>query len=156
MRSPFAADRTALVLVSACNAADLDPQGATLLRFARWLHAAGVPVIEVAEQVAQPILADDLPVSFWRAVDPQEPRPGAPDLAVRLRQFHDAGEPPGRLPDFNSPGHRRAAVRRAVHAATPCHAPRQPVKRSMILARLAATDPFTPGERQRHPANPKM
>jgi aminoglycoside phosphotransferase (APT) family kinase protein len=68
---------------------------------ARWLRDAGVPAVQVYEDVTQPIVVDGHPVSFWRAVTPEEPAPGHVELAQRLKQFHSAGEPGCELPDFD-------------------------------------------------------
>src|SRR5690606_26014516 len=67
----------------------------------RWLRGAGVPAVEVFEDVAQPVVVGEHPVSFWRAVTPEDPAPGPMELAYLLKQFHTAGEPECELPEFD-------------------------------------------------------
>ncbi|MER6952260.1 phosphotransferase [Nonomuraea sp. NPDC000554] len=71
------------------------------LCIATWLQASGVPAVQAYSEVPQPIVVDGYPVSFWKAVTPNEPSPGPADLAELLRRFHDAGDPPCELPEFN-------------------------------------------------------
>ncbi|MEZ0071664.1 phosphotransferase enzyme family protein [Planotetraspora sp. GP83] len=68
---------------------------------AAWLRASGVPAVEPYDEIAQPLVVDGYPVSFWKAVTPTGPPPGPADLANLLRQFHNAGDAPCELPEFN-------------------------------------------------------
>ncbi|WP_433497274.1 phosphotransferase enzyme family protein [Sphaerimonospora sp. CA-214678] len=67
---------------------------------ATWLKASDVATVEAYPGVRQPILVSGYPVSFWKAVTPVEPPPTHADLAILLRRFHSAGDPPCELPDF--------------------------------------------------------
>ena len=67
---------------------------------ARWLAAADVPAVRVYEQIEQPLLVDDHPVSFWRTVTGGEPAPTHADLARLLAQFHALGDCPCDLASF--------------------------------------------------------
>jgi Ser/Thr protein kinase RdoA (MazF antagonist) len=71
---------------------------------ARWLAAADVPAVRVAEDVDQPIVADGHPVSFWRQVTGGDPEPTHADLARLLASFHALGDGPCDLPSFDPLG----------------------------------------------------
>lgn len=69
---------------------------------ARWLTAAGVPVIRVYDKIdPQPLLVDGHPVSFWHTVTGGEPEPTHVDLARLLASFHVLGDCPCDLPGFD-------------------------------------------------------
>lgn len=69
---------------------------------ARWLASRAVPVAVPYDGVAHPLDVNGYPVSFWHAVDSEEPRPNAEDLARLLSQFHQAGESPCGLPPLDA------------------------------------------------------
>jgi Ser/Thr protein kinase RdoA (MazF antagonist) len=71
------------------------------LCIAKWLAEAGIPAVEVLQRKMQPLLVNDLPVTFWRAVDGDGPTPSFHDLAALLRCFHAAGSCPCNLPGFD-------------------------------------------------------
>jgi Ser/Thr protein kinase RdoA (MazF antagonist) len=71
---------------------------------ARWLAAADVPAVRVAEDVDQPVVADGHPVSFWQMVTGGDPEPTHADLARLLASFHALGDGPCELPSFDPLG----------------------------------------------------
>lgn len=71
------------------------------LCIARWLQTAGVPAVQVYEEIDQPIVAMGLPVTFWRLLHELEPKPRHRDLAQLLAQFHSFDRCPCELPDFH-------------------------------------------------------
>jgi hypothetical protein len=55
---------------------------------ARWLAAAGLPVIHLEDVPGQPLVVDGHPVSFWKLADGVGPSPSSKDLARLLKSFH--------------------------------------------------------------------
>lgn len=92
---------SAPVVVRIARDAERLPVVGRELCVARWLRGALVPAVEPVDGVEQPIVVDGYPVSFWRAVTSQEPKPDLVDLARLLKGFHRAGEPPCELPRFD-------------------------------------------------------
>jgi Ser/Thr protein kinase RdoA (MazF antagonist) len=68
---------------------------------ARWLTRADVPAIRVYDQIDQPLLVDDHPVSFWQTVTGGDPTPTHADLARLLAAFHGLGSCPCDMPGFD-------------------------------------------------------
>jgi len=67
---------------------------------AQWLAAADVPAVRVCEQIDQPLLVDDHPVSFWQTVTGGDPMPTHADLARLLAAFHGLSGCPCDMPGF--------------------------------------------------------
>jgi len=68
---------------------------------ARWLAGAHVPAIRVCEQIDQPLLVDDRPISFWQTVTGGAPTPTHADLARLLAGFHGLSDCPCDMPGFD-------------------------------------------------------
>jgi len=66
----------------------------------RWLAAADVPVASIYEDIDQPVMIDERPVSFWHAVTGGEPMPTHIDLARLLAAYHAAPDCPCDLATF--------------------------------------------------------
>jgi Ser/Thr protein kinase RdoA (MazF antagonist) len=81
---------------------------------ARWLTAADVPSVRVADEITQPVVADGHPVTFWLTVTGGDPAPAHADLARLLTGFHALGRCPCDLPAFDPLG---PSVRRLEQAA---------------------------------------
>src|ERR1035438_6135858 len=75
---------SAPLVVRISRSADRLPRVKRELCVARWLAAAEVPAVRVAEEIEQPLMVDGHPVSFWHAVTGGEPAPTHVDLARLL------------------------------------------------------------------------
>lgn len=64
---------------------------------ARWLNSRSIPAAAPYDLVDHPLDVNGYPVSFWCAVESDDPRPDASDLAHLLRMFHSAGASPCEL-----------------------------------------------------------
>ena len=92
---------SAPVVVRIARSADRLRRVKKELCVARWLAVANVPAVHVYEYIAQPLLVDGHPVSFWHAVTGGEPTPTHVDLARLLARFHALGDCPCELPGFD-------------------------------------------------------
>src|SRR5712692_904866 len=79
---------SAPVVVRIARSADRLRRVQKELCVARWLAGGRVPAVRVYEQIDQPLLVDDHPVSFWQTVTGGDPAPGHADLARVLAAFH--------------------------------------------------------------------
>ncbi len=77
---------------------------------ARWLADGHVPAVRVYEQISQPLLVGEHPVSFWHAVTGGDPAPTHVDLARLLASFHALGESPCDLAAFDPLSTSRARL----------------------------------------------
>lgn len=70
---------------------------------AQWLERSAIPAVKVYEIENQPLLIEDYPVTFWRAVSGSNggPEPNRSDLARLLLAFHNAGDCPCDLPEMD-------------------------------------------------------
>ncbi len=68
---------------------------------ARWLAAEAVPAVRVVDEIDQPLLVDDRPVTFWHTVTGGDPAPTHVDLARLLAAFHHAPDCPCELASFD-------------------------------------------------------
>ncbi|MGH3275757.1 MAG: phosphotransferase enzyme family protein [Streptosporangiaceae bacterium] len=89
------------VVVRIARSADRLGRVGKELCIARWLTAAGVPSVQVHEEIDQPLLVDGHPVSFWRAVTGGEPEPTQADLGRLLARYHSLADCPCDLPTFD-------------------------------------------------------
>lgn len=120
---PFTPESTRPAMESACRAAGLDPTGTELARMgenamyrlanapvmvrigrsheaarkevgiARWLASHEFPAVRLANGWEQPIMAEDLPVTFWQFLE-QSPEPvQSGDLGRMLRRLHELPQP---------------------------------------------------------------
>jgi hypothetical protein len=69
------------VVVRIARSADRLPRVERELCVARWLAAANIPAVRVIEDIEQPLVVDEHPVSFWRSVTGGGPAPTHTDLA---------------------------------------------------------------------------
>ncbi len=92
---------SAPIVVRIARSADRMPRVEKELCVARWLTSAHIPAIHVCEQIDQPMLADDHPVSFWQTVTGGEPAPTNSDLARLLAAFHGLADCPCDMPGFD-------------------------------------------------------
>jgi len=76
------------VVVRIARSADRLPRVRRELCVARWLAASNVPAVHVIEEIDQPFLVHDRPVTFWRTVTGGDPVPDHVDLARLLAAFH--------------------------------------------------------------------
>jgi hypothetical protein len=81
------ADDPIVVRIARCAAVLGD--AAKEVAVASWLRDIGIPAAEPTEH-AQPITVLGRPVTFWRLIDDSGIRPTIADLAVLLRQLHQA------------------------------------------------------------------
>jgi len=96
---------------------------------ARWLAATGVPAVRVYEEIDQPLLVDDHPVTFWHMVTGGDPVPTHVDLARLLAAFHAAGQCPCDLASFDPLRTSQSRLAEAVGVA--------PSDRDFLRARCA-------------------
>jgi aminoglycoside phosphotransferase (APT) family kinase protein len=62
------------------------------LRISRWLNDTGIPTVAAVEEVSQPVVVDDRPVTWWRLIP--EHRPSTPaELGEVLRALHSQPPP---------------------------------------------------------------
>ena len=92
------------VVVRIARAADRLPRVRRELCVARWLTASNVPAVHVIDEIDQPILVHDRPVTFWRTVTGGDPVPDHIDLARLLAAFHKAPACPCELASFDPLG----------------------------------------------------
>jgi hypothetical protein len=92
---------SAPIVVRIARSADRMRRVEKELCVARWLTGAHVPAIGVCEQVDQPLLVDDHPVSFWQTVTGGDPPPTTADLARLLAAFHGLAGCPCDMPGFD-------------------------------------------------------
>ena len=92
------------VVVRIARSADRLPRVRRELCVARWLAASNVPAVHVIEEIDQPILVHDRPVTFWRTVTGGDPVPDHVDLARLLAAFHMAPDCPCELASFDPLG----------------------------------------------------
>jgi Ser/Thr protein kinase RdoA (MazF antagonist) len=92
------------VVVRIARAADRLPRVRRELCVARWLAASNVPAVHVVDEIDQPILVHDRPVTFWRTVTGGDPVPDHIDLARLLAAFHMASDCPCELASFDPLG----------------------------------------------------
>ncbi len=88
------------------------------LCLARCLADGGVPAVRVKEDIAQPLLVDGHPVSFWRSVTGGKPEPTQADLARLLSSFHSLPDCSCNLPTFDPFGPSAARLAKASGVAT--------------------------------------
>jgi Ser/Thr protein kinase RdoA (MazF antagonist) len=91
---------SAPIVVRISRSADRLPRVTRELCVARWLAAADVPAVRVADEIDQPRMIDGHPVSFWHAVTGGEPTPTHVDLARLLAVYHAAQDCPCDLVTF--------------------------------------------------------
>jgi hypothetical protein len=75
------------VVVRIARSADRLPRVRRELCVARWLAAGDVPAVRVYEQIDQPLLVDDHPVSFWHMVTGGQPVPTHVDSGSLAREL---------------------------------------------------------------------
>jgi Ser/Thr protein kinase RdoA (MazF antagonist) len=92
---------SAPVVVRIARSADRLRRVEKELCVARWLAGAEVPAVRVCEQIDQPLLVHDHPVSFWQTVTGGDPVPTHADLARLLAAFHGLGDCPCDLAGFD-------------------------------------------------------
>ena len=92
------------VVVRIARSANRLPRVRRELCVARWLAASNVPAVHVIEEIDQPILIHDRPVTFWRTVTGGDPVPDHVDLARLLAAFHMAPDCPCELASFDPLG----------------------------------------------------
>ena len=89
------------IVVRIARSADRLPRVQRELCVARWLAASNVPAVRVIDEIEQPILVHDRPVTFWRTVTGGDPAPNHIDLARLLAAFHKAPDCPCELASFD-------------------------------------------------------
>jgi Ser/Thr protein kinase RdoA (MazF antagonist) len=92
------------VVVRIARSADRLPRVRRELCVARWLAASNVPAVRVIDEIDQPILVHDRPVTFWHTVTGGDPVPDHVDLARLLAAFHMAPHCPCELANFDPLG----------------------------------------------------
>jgi Ser/Thr protein kinase RdoA (MazF antagonist) len=92
------------VVVRIARSADRLPRVRRELCVARWLAASNVPAVHVVDEIDQPILVHDRPVTFWHTVTGGDPVPDHIDLARLLAAFHMAPDCPCELASFDPLG----------------------------------------------------
>jgi aminoglycoside phosphotransferase (APT) family kinase protein len=99
------------VVVRIARSADRLPRVRRELCVARWLAASNVPAVRVIDEIEQPTLVHDHPVTFWHTVTGGDPVPNHIDLARLLAAFHKAPDCPCELAGFDplGPSHSRLA-----------------------------------------------
>ena len=99
------------VVVRIARSADRLPRVRRELCVARWLAASNVPAVRVIDEIEQPTLVHDHPVTFWHTVTGGDPVPNHIDLARLLAAFHKAPDCPCELASFDplGPSHFRLA-----------------------------------------------
>ena len=80
---------------------------------ARWLATAAVPAVRVIDEVDQPLVVDDRPVTFWHTVTGGDPVPTHVDLARLLAAFHHAPDCPCDLASFDPLQATQSRLRKA-------------------------------------------
>lgn len=88
------------VVVRIARSADRLARVRRELCVARWLAAGKVPAVRVVEEIDQPLLVQEHPVTFWHCVSGGPPTPAQSDLAQLLASFHSLPDCPCDLPDF--------------------------------------------------------
>lgn len=71
---------------------------AKVIRLAQWFAEVNAPTIRLMPELEQPVRSGDVVASVWQYVPPNLPPPTAVDLGRTLREFHELGIPPLRLP----------------------------------------------------------
>ncbi|MGH3328474.1 MAG: phosphotransferase enzyme family protein [Streptomycetales bacterium] len=86
---------TSPIVVRIARGAHLLPDVEKEVRVAYWLSREGLPAARIAElpSVAQPVLVDGRPVTFWEFIDARNERPSVRELGWILRQLHDLEKP---------------------------------------------------------------
>ena len=99
------------VVVRIARSADRLPRVRRELCVARWLATSNVPAVRVIDEIDQPLLVHDRPVTFWHTVTGGNPVPNHVDLARLLAAFHRAPDCPCDLMNFDplGPSHSRLA-----------------------------------------------
>jgi Ser/Thr protein kinase RdoA (MazF antagonist) len=92
------------VVVRIARSADRLPRVRRELCVARWLSTSNVPAVHVIDEIDQPILVHDRPITFWRTVTGGDPVPDHIDLARLLAAFHKAPDCPCELASFDPLG----------------------------------------------------
>ena len=92
------------VVVRIARSADRLPRVRRELCVARWLTTSNVPAVHVIDEIDQPILVHDRPITFWRTVTGGDPVPDHIDLARLLAAFHKAPDCPCELASFDPLG----------------------------------------------------
>jgi len=64
-----------------CRAAEREMQ------VSRWLNSSGIPTVEAASGMAQPVIVEDRPVTWWRTIPSHRPATPA-ELGAMLRAVH--------------------------------------------------------------------
>lgn len=84
------------------------------LQVSEWLERSGVPTVAAAKTLAQPIVVDDRPVTWWHLIPDHRPSKPA-ELGAALRQLHVSTPPT----DFQLPKYRPfAGVRERITSAS--------------------------------------
>jgi Ser/Thr protein kinase RdoA (MazF antagonist) len=104
------------VVVRIARSADRLPRVRRELCVARWLAASNVPAVRVRDDIDQPIIVNEHPVTFWHTVTGGGPVPNHIDLARLLAAFHKALDCPCELASFDplGPSYSRLVKARTV------------------------------------------
>ncbi|MEU2178640.1 aminoglycoside phosphotransferase family protein [Nocardia sp. NPDC019219] len=62
------------------------------LRVSQWLNSCGIPTVKAVSELAQPILVDDRPVTWWHLIPDHRPATPA-ELGAMLRALHSLTPP---------------------------------------------------------------
>lgn len=70
------------------------------LQVSEWLEQSGIPTVTAAKTLAQPVVVDDRPVTWWHLIPDHRPSKPA-ELGAALRQLHVSTPPTDfQLPDY--------------------------------------------------------
>ncbi|MFI7342953.1 phosphotransferase family protein [Streptomyces sp. NPDC050085] len=83
------------------------------VRLVRWLAGRGIPVAPLYPLPAQPVVVDEVAVTFWDYLDQTQGAVRAEDLGKPLQELHLLPHPPVDLPPLDA----IAAIRRSVESA---------------------------------------
>lgn len=87
------------------------------LRVSQWLNSSGIPTVEAASELPQPIVVDDRPVTWWHLIPDHRPATPA-ELGAVLRVLHFLAPPADpKLPIYNPFGNLRERFATAGTAA---------------------------------------
>ncbi|MFI0814763.1 phosphotransferase enzyme family protein [Streptomyces sp. NPDC021098] len=81
------------VIVRVARTADYLPSVRNEVEVSRWLAREGFPAARVVEDLEQPLVVDDCPVTFWHLIQESERKATYGELGAVLRELHSLRPP---------------------------------------------------------------
>lgn len=93
------------VIVRVARTADYLPSVRNEVEVSRWLAQEGFPAARVVDDLEQPLIMDDYPVTFWHLIRESDRKATYGELGTILRDLHSLRRPENlNLPEFDAFG----------------------------------------------------